>query len=110
MTYLPGAGFPTLTEVRAWIQVPATVLPDEQLDVVAAAEQATVTAGYAWDGVTLPDNLVAVFYRLVARHVAAKGVSLGLLASDAEYGGARLSRWDAEVTRLGGANRVRSFA
>lgn len=109
MTYVPGAGFPSLAEIRAWIQVPATVLPDDQLTVVAAAEQATVGSGYAWQG-DLPGNLQAVFMRLCARHVAAKGVSLGLLAADAEYGGARLSRWDAEVVRLGGANRVRSFA
>jgi hypothetical protein len=109
MSYLPGAGFPPLADVRAWIQVPATVLTDAQLDLIAAGEQAAVTAGYDWTG-TLPDNLVAVFMRLVARATAAKGVSLGLLAADAEYGGARLSRWDAEVTRLGGANRKRTFA
>lgn len=111
MSYDPTGGFPTLEEIRAWIQVPATVLPDEQLGAIAGAEQNAVGNGYVWDTTAgLPDALVAVFLRLVARSCAAKGVPLGILAADAEYGTVRLSRFDSEVTRLGGAYRKRAFA
>jgi len=111
MAYDPAGGFPTVAEIREWIQVPATVLPDAQLSVIAAAEQDAVVAGYVWDELAgLPDALVGVFLRLVARSVAAKGAPLGMIGTDAEYGVARLSRYDSEVYRLGGAYRRRVFA
>jgi hypothetical protein len=97
--YVPGAGYPTLTELRDWIQVPATVLSDEQLDVVAAAEQSAQDF-LDWGVGDLPDDAAAAFYKRVARAVAAKGVPLGILAADAEYGTVRLSRFDPEVARL----------
>jgi hypothetical protein len=111
MAYDPSGGFPTLIEIREWLQTPATVLPDAQLEKIAGAEQGAVYAGYVWitaDG--LPDGLYGVFMRLVARSAAAKGVPLGILAADAEYGTVRLSRFDSEVTRLGGPYRLRVFA
>jgi hypothetical protein len=109
--YDPAGGFPTLEEIRAWIQTPATVLPDDQLERIAGAEQENVRAGYTWDELgPLPDSLWGVFVRQVGRHAAAKGVPLGILAADAEYGTVRLSRWDSEVLRMGGAYRRRVFA
>lgn len=111
MMYDPTGGFPTLGEIRAWIQTPATVLPDEQLTKIAGAEQDNVVKGYVWvEGSDLPDPLHGVFMRQVARNAAAKGVPLGILAADAEFGTVRLSRWDSEVLRLGGAYRRRVFA
>jgi len=99
MPYAPGAGYPTLDEVRAWLRVPATILPDEQLDVIAAAEQ-TEQVELVWTGVDAPANVVAAFYRRCARHAAAKAIPLGILGADAEYGAVRLSRWESEVERL----------
>lgn len=92
---------PTLAEVRAWIQVPATVLTDPQLQQVIEAEGlnqriacAPMPASY------YPPDLAQALLRRVARHVAARGVPLGLIGLDAEYGASRLVRWDAEVDRL----------
>jgi hypothetical protein len=109
--YLPGAGYPELADIRTWLKTPATVLPDEQLEVMAGAEQTAQARLLTWpDDVDLPDDLVAAFYRRVARHAAAKGIPLGVLGADAEYGAVRLSRWDAEVERLEGPSFTHAVA
>ena len=36
--YVPGAGYPTIDEIRAWLIVPATRLDDPQLEVIAAVQ------------------------------------------------------------------------
>jgi hypothetical protein len=101
---------PTLTAVRAWIQVPATVLDDDQLSMVIASEAALQSELLAFDpaGLLMPD-VVQALYRRVARQVAAKGVPLGVLGTDAEYGGVYLGRWDAEIARLEGPTRILVF-
>jgi hypothetical protein len=101
--YTPGDGYPSISDIRTWIGVPATVLADPEMEVVAGAEQTQQGARLDWGGGTLPDDLVAAFFRRVGRHVAAKGIPLGILAADAEYGTVRLSRWDSEIERLEGA-------
>lgn len=100
--YVEGAGYPSLAEVRAWLKVAATVLPDEQLATIAAAEQTAQSRALEWTttGGDAPDDVVAAFYRRCARHAAAKGVPLGVLGADAEYGAVRLAKWDGEVDRL----------
>lgn len=102
MSYTPGLGYPELADLRAWLQTPATVLPDDQLEVLAAAEQAAQAQYLYWggEGVVLPDDLIAAFYRRVARAGAAKNLPLGILAADAEFGTVRLSTFDAEIARL----------
>ena len=99
MTYYSGSGYPDLAEVRTWLKVPATILPDAELEVIAAAEQ-THQARLDWGAGELPADALAAFYRRCARNAAAKNIPLGILAADAEYGTVRLSRWDAEVERL----------
>lgn len=94
-------GYPPLQELRDWIQVPATVLTDAQLQKVAGAEQDLQARYLLWteaDGV--PDSITQAFMRRCARHVAARGIPLGLIGLDAEYGTSRLVRWDAEIDRL----------
>jgi len=102
MSYQPGAGYPDLAAIRAWLKTPATILPDVELEVIAAAEQSAQGRLNSWTEVDLPADLVAAFYRRVGRHAAAKGIPLGVLGADAEFGAVRLSRWDAEVDRLEG--------
>ena len=109
MTYQPVDGFPDLATLREEIGVPATVMSDDVLQVVAGSEQEGMGAGYVWAG-DLPDRLYQVFIRSVARAVAARGVVLGILSADAEYGTVRLSMRDSEITRLGGPWRKRTFA
>ena len=98
---------PPVDDVRAWIKVPATLLTDEQLAQVVNAEaliQARLCRVPA-DPDALPPDLVQAIYRRVAREVAARGIPLGMLAADAEFGTARLGRFDAEIERLEGPNR-----
>ena len=108
---------PPLADVRAWIQVPASVVSDDQLTQVLEAEAAIQAAACRvlvvnpLDVVTGPEAaLTQALYRRVARQIAARGVPLGMLGADSEYGPARLSRWDAEVDRLEGPWRVMVFA
>lgn len=100
MAYLPGAGYPDLPTLRAWLKAPATVLPDPELEVIAGAEQTAQTHLLSWEDPTTPDDVVAAFYRRCARHAAAKAIPLGILGADAEYGAVRLSKWESEVDRL----------
>jgi hypothetical protein len=101
MSYLPGAGYPDLATIRAWLKSPATVLPDDELAMIAGAEQTNQTHLLAWPtDADLPDDLAAAFLRRCARHAAAKNIPLGILGADAEYGAVRLSRWESEVDRL----------
>jgi hypothetical protein len=99
MSYQAAGGYPALAEVRAWLKVPATILPDTELEVIAAAEQAT-QVHLDWGSGELPADARAAFYRRCGRAAAAKNIPLGILAADAEYGTVRLSRWDSEVERL----------
>jgi hypothetical protein len=108
--YDPTGGFPDLLTIRQEIGVPATVMSDDMLDAIAGSEQDGIRSGYDWGLVDLPDRLYQVFIRSVARAVAARGVPLGILAADAEYGTVRLSLRDSEITRLGGMYRKRVFA
>ena len=78
----------------------ATNLSDAELEHVAGAEQEQQSAALAWSSATLPDDLYQSFLRRIARHVNARGLPLGIIGVDAEYGTARLPRWDAEVERL----------
>jgi hypothetical protein len=98
---------PPLDDVRAWIRVPATLIPDAQLQQVIDAE-ALIQARLCRlpeDPAALTPDLVQAIYRRVAREVAARGVPLGMMGGDSEYGTARLSRFDAEIERLEGPNR-----
>jgi hypothetical protein len=106
----PAAGFPDLDTIRVEIGVPSTVLTDEQLGLIAAAAQDVVMGSYEWAGPELPAGLYQVFLREVSRTVAARGLPLGMVGTDSEYGVARLTTRDSEITRLGAMYRKRTFA
>lgn len=102
---------PTLEAVRAWVQVPATVVDDPSLTQVLDAEMDLQAKACRVPSEDPPVSaLYQALYRRVAREVAARGVPLGMLGADSEYGPARLARWDAEVDRLEGPYRVLAFA
>jgi hypothetical protein len=101
---------PALEDVRAWIQVPASAVPDPMLQGVLDAEVILQAVACRVDELLGPDAAqVQALYRRCGREVAARGVPLGMIGADAEYGPARLSRWDAEVDRLEGPSRVLVF-
>jgi len=108
---LPEIWYPPAVDlVRAWIQVPATVLDDPALAQVIGSEVELQYALLTFDpDGPARDDIVQALYRRVARQVAAKGVPLGVLGTDAEYGGVYLGRWDAEIARLEGPSRTLVF-
>lgn len=88
---------PTVEEVREWIDVSASTISDEQLQLVLDAElshQEQLCRVDPWQ-----PQLSAAIYRRCGRAVAAMSLPLGTLGPDAEYGGANLPRYDAEIER-----------
>lgn len=111
MSYIPGAGYPTLAALRIELGVPVTLLPDETLDLIAESEQDGTNSNYDWPaGLDLPAKLYQVFVRSCARTIAARGVPLGMVGTDSEFGVARLTTRDSEIVRIGGQYRKRTFA
>lgn len=98
----------TLAQARAWIQVPAAVLPDDQLQVLLDGEQANQAAVCRVDPLLPQAALNEGLLRRVARAAAAKGVPLGLVG-DGEYGPARVPVSDAELERVEGPFRMVVF-
>jgi hypothetical protein len=95
------ATVPSLAEVRQWIGVPVAALSDEQLQRVYDAEIAAQAAVCIIpdDPDAYPAVAVEGLFRRVARVVAARGLPLGMMATESEYGPARLPSTDAEITR-----------
>lgn len=92
------ATIPTLQEVRDWIGIQESVMPDAQLQTVLDAElaaQAQVCQVEPWVA-----QLTQALYRRVGREVAAMSLPLGVLDTATEYGGGSLPRFDAEIERL----------
>ena len=75
MAYDPTAGYPDLATIRSEVGVPATVLSDDQLDLIAGSEQDNLGESYDWGAGDLPDRMYQVFLRSVARTIAARGRS-----------------------------------
>jgi len=99
----------TLTEVRAWIGVPATSIDDPTLQAVLDAETYAQARACRTDYMWPQPNLAQALMRRVGRTVAARGIPLGMLG-DAEYGPTRLPSFDAEIERLEGPDRKVIFS
>lgn len=99
---------PTLDEVRAWIQVPATVLDDVQLQNVLDGETAIQAAvcSVPVDPEPLPAELVQALYRRVARVVRLRSLPTGMVGDSDEFGPIQAARRDAEIDRLEAVHRV----
>jgi hypothetical protein len=101
---------PTVTEVRAWVQVPASAISDADLGQILDAELSiqlrTCRVPEDPDPITgeeayFPDPLARSTLRRCQRQIAAKALPLGILGVDAsEYGPLVLRSWDAEISRL----------
>lgn len=90
-------GYPDLDAVRAYIRVPATSLPDEDLERFMAAaaqdqnDRCDTDRGRDPDTEAVADALVQAWFRRVQREVAAKNLPLGMVGVDAaEYGPTRI--------------------
>lgn len=99
----------TLPQLRAWIQVPVSVVTDEQLGVLLDAETANQASSCRVDPLLEQPALVAALQRRVSRAVAARTVPLGLLG-DSEFGPVALRRFDSEIERMEAPYRRFVFA
>jgi len=90
----------SLQQVRDWIGVPVTALPDDQLQVVLDGELELQAIRCRIDPDNEQPSLVEAIYRRCARAVAAKAVPLGTIGDAGEYGPIALKRFDGEIERL----------
>jgi hypothetical protein len=82
--------------VRAWLQLPASSVDDDQLELLLQAEltaQAQACRVDPWAA-----DLTFAIYRRVGRAAAATGAPLGVVVGN-DFGSATLPRWDAEIER-----------
>jgi len=98
---------PTMADVRAALGVPATVLPDADLQRIYDAEDDSQRRRLKLmaddDGNPLADVPPAInqaFIRRMQREVAARNLPLGMVGIDSEYGAQRLPAYDALIDEL----------
>lgn len=106
------AGTVDVPAVRAWAG-PVSV-SDAVIQAVIDAEtdaQGRVcdTGGDDWN-TTVAEALTLALLRRCARSLAARGVALGIIGADSEYGATSLPRFDAEIERLERPYRVVAIA
>jgi hypothetical protein len=95
-----------LATVRAYVQVPATALSDEDLTRMIAACSDDQAQRCAWTD-PRPESLDQALLRRVQREIAARNLPLGMVGLDAmEYGPEALSRYDSLVDEHERAYRI----
>lgn len=99
---------PSLDDVRAWIQIPASVVDDAQLQRVLDGEMAVQAqlCSVPVDPEPLPDELVQALYRRVARVIRLRSLPTGMVGDSDEFGPIQAARHDAEITRLEATHRI----
>ena len=91
---------PDLTQVRAWLKVSATQLPDDQLQLIydAAVDDEANRCTVPADPAAYPAGLAPAFLRMIQRECAIKNIPLGVVGVDtAEFGMERLPWLDAQI-------------
>lgn len=104
MTAPAGTLPPTVEQVREWTGVSASSITDVALQVVVDAEVYGQAQLCRVDPYT--PNLYQAMLRRCARELAARGLPLGLMSGESEYGPARIPSFDAEIERLEGPSRI----
>ena len=91
-------GYPDMADVRAYIRVPATSLPDADLTrmMISAATDQTARCntdlGRDPDTGAVNESLAQAFLRRVQREVAGRNLPLGMVGVDSsEYGPTRIA-------------------
>jgi len=104
---------PTVAEARAYIGVPATTLPDEDLDRIynACDEAQKARCHIPTEPDAYPDSLGQALLRRIQREVSAKNLPLGMVGVDAtEYGPQRLPFYDSIVEETERPYRIQVLA
>jgi hypothetical protein len=113
---LADAERPTVAEVRGWIEVSQTEIPDARLGDILDGE--TVLQDSYCDTDPYDKALRLALFRRCARAAAARGLPLGTLPVQltgygipaSEYGARLIPRLDAEIERYEGHRRVIAIA
>jgi len=106
------SGTVTVPEVRSWagpVSVSDGVI-QEVIDAETEAQGRICDTGGDDEQTTPPVALTLALLRRVARSLAARGVALGIVGADSEYGATSLPRFDAEIERLERPYRVVAIA
>jgi hypothetical protein len=93
------AARPDLAEVRAFVRIPATTLPDTELQRIydGCADDQSLRCLVPDDPNLFPDALSMAFLRRNQREIAVRNLPLGVIGADAEYGPQRISQYDAII-------------
>lgn len=104
-------GLPTLEQLRIYVAIPASVLSDENLERIYAAElDVQIHRCRTPEDVALwPSPLAQAAIRRVQREIAAKGLALGFVDGGGDYGPARIPQYDAMIENLERAYKVVVF-
>jgi hypothetical protein len=98
---------PTVAEVRAWTNVTAQSLSDDQVNLIITAEAMLQAAFCAWGADVYPAALSQALLRRTARTIAARQLPLGLTSDQgSESQPVRLPLLDVEIERLEAPWRV----
>ena len=106
------SGTVTVPEVRAWagpVSVTDAVI-QSVIDAEKNAQGRICDTGGDPCVSEVPEALDLALMRRVARSLAARGVALGVVGADSEYGATSLPRFDAEIERLERPYRVVAIA
>jgi hypothetical protein len=103
-------GIPTVDDVRAWLNVSASAVPDDDLSEILVGELTIQTRllrippdpdPETDEEATYPEALARALLRRCQRNVAARSVPLGAFGLEgSEFGPVTLPAWDAEISRL----------
>lgn len=102
----------TVPEVRAWagpVSVSDAVI-QSVIDSETEAQGRVCDSGGDDTVTTVPEALHLALLRRCARSLAARGVALGVVGAESEYGSTSLPRYDAEIERLERPYRVVGIA
>jgi hypothetical protein len=102
---------PTIPEVRAWSNVSAQSLSDDQVQAIIDAEVDLQGAVCEWGETSFPPSLSQSLLRRCAREIGGRQLPLGLTAdTSGEYAPVRIPAYDAEIERLEAPFRVIAVA
>ncbi|MFJ9125707.1 hypothetical protein ACIRJS_16590 [Streptomyces sp. NPDC102340] len=97
---------PEAADVRTWLGVTESAVPDDVMTEIIEAELTIQTRVCAFpDSGIYPAPLMRALYRRVGREISARQIPLGT-SGDAEFGGIRLPGYDAEIARLEASYRI----
>lgn len=98
----------TLEQARAWVDISATNITDEQLELILGAEIETQARACRIDPIVRQSGLEQAILRRVGRATASRALPTGLVG-DPTLAVSRLPSYDAEIERYERPYRLMVF-